>query len=77
MADLKPVSGFSKILRLHNIPLYVYIYHVVLIHSSVDGPLSCFNILAIVRNAVMNIVLHDSFIPDFQIIGLYSQQWDF
>lgn len=32
----------------------VYIYHIYFIHSSVDGHLACFNILAIENNAVMN-----------------------
>ena len=33
----------------------VYIYHIFFIHSSVDGHMGCFNILAIVNSAVINI----------------------
>ena len=54
--------------------------HIFFIHSSVDGQLGYFHVLAIVNRATMNIVVHDSFwimvfsryMPSSGIAGLYG-----
>ena len=49
-------------------------YHNFLIHSSADGRLGCFHVLAIRNSAVMNIRVPVSFNSGF--LGVYAQQWD-
>ena len=38
----------------------VYMYHNFLMHSSADGHLGCFHVLAIINSAVMHIGVHMS-----------------
>ena len=41
--------------------IYIYIHHIFFIHSSVDGYLHCFHVLAIVNSASVNTGVHMSF----------------
>ena len=58
----------------------VYMYHIFLIHSSVDGNLGCFHVLAIVNSAVMNsgiqvsfsILVSSGYMPRSGIVGPYG-----
>ena len=50
----------------------MYIYHSFLIHSSADGHLGCFHVLAIINSAAMNIGIHVSFSGSFQISQLFA-----
>ena len=55
------MTQFFSILWLSTIPLYIYIYHIFFIHSSIVGHLGCFHILVIVTSAAVDIGVHVSF----------------
>ena len=47
--------------KMWHIYSIVYMCHILFIHSSVDGHIGCFHVLAIVNRAAVNILVHDSF----------------
>ena len=51
-------SIISFFFWLISILLYVYIYKLFFIHSSVDGHFGCFHVLAIINSAAINIGMH-------------------
>ena len=63
----------------------MYIYHIFLIYSSVDGHLGCFHVLALINSAALNIQVHVSFsrkilseyMPKSEIAGSYSSIFSF
>ena len=58
----------------------VYMYYILFIHSSAEGHLSCFHVLAIVNSAAMNIMVHvyfqiiifSGYMPRSKIAGSYG-----
>ena len=51
---LSQMGGFPSFLWLNNIPVSLCIYHILLIHSSTNGHLDCFHVLAVGNNAALN-----------------------
>ena len=49
--------------------LCIHTHHIFFIHSSVDGHMGCFHILAIVSNAYINIRIHVSFLISAIVVG--------
>jgi len=52
---------FHSFLWLSNIPLYITVYHIFLMNSSLNEHLGCLHVLAILNSAAMNIGAHVSF----------------
>ena len=49
----------------------MYAYHNFFIHSSADGHIDCFRVLAVITNAVVNVGVHVSFsIMVSSVVGL-------
>ena len=70
---LLQMARLHSFLWLSNIPLYMYIYHIFFIHSSVDGHLGCFHVLAIVNSAAPALLfftrgLSPSILPNILLI---------
>ena len=54
--------------------IYIYIIHIYIIHSSVDGHLGCFHVLVVVNGVAVNIGVNVSFqISVFVFLGYISR----
>uniref|UniRef100_A0A8D0PJH7 Uncharacterized protein n=1 Tax=Sus scrofa TaxID=9823 RepID=A0A8D0PJH7_PIG len=58
-------NGIILLFFMAEVYSIVYMYHIFLIHSSTNGHLGCFHVLAIVNSAVMNTKMHISFSMKF------------
>ena len=54
-------DGIKSLVFVAELCSMVYMYHIFYIHSSVDGHVGCFRVLAIVNSAAVNIGVHESF----------------
>ena len=78
------MAQFCSFLWVSNIPLYIYVYLILFIHSSVDWHLGCFHVLTFVNSAAVKTGLHVSFgitfseyMPSSGIAGSYGSSKDF
>ena len=70
-------ASFHSFLWLSNIPSHIYyILHIFFIHSSVDGLLGCFHVLAVINSATMKTEVHVSFSIKACKAFLYFSKFD-
>ena len=65
---LLQMAFFNPFLKLSNIPVCVYVYHIFFTHSCVNGHLGCFHVLAIVNSDAVNVVV---------LVLYFSEVWFF
>ena len=49
-------------------------YHILFIHSSVDGHLGCFHVSTTVNSAAMNIGVH--IFLNYSFVWIYANEWN-
>ena len=58
---LLQMALFHSFYDIYHVYVCVYIYYNLFIHSSIDGHLVCFHVLAVINSVGMNRVVHISF----------------